>query len=469
MSALLTDLTTRRFQALDRFAAGSPYSIGGKITKSLGMIFEANLPGAKLGSICRILSFQPFRLGEQTLNAPGVDAEVIGFRDSKAVLMPFEDSRGISTDSIVLIKKYRSVFRVGHPLLGRVLDAKGEPIDGKGPIEWKDDAEGQWRSLHQAPSHPLERTVITKPLDLGVRALNGLLTAGKGQRIGIMAGSGVGKSVLLGMMARHTSADINVIALIGERGREVREFIERDLGEEGLKRSIVIVATSDQSPLLRMRGAILAATAAEYFRDEKKDVLLLMDSVTRFCMAQREIGLSLGEPPASKGYPPSVFSILPKLLERAGTGTNGGSITGLFTVLVEGDDLDEPIADAARSILDGHVVLSRKIAQRNHFPAIDVLASASRVMRSVISTEHAQWAGQIKEWMALYAQAEDLINIGAYARGSNAKIDQAIAVHDRIEALLRQGIEEQGGLDETLAQMMGVVRAAEASVQARGR
>jgi flagellum-specific ATP synthase len=304
--------------------------------------------------------------------------------------------------------------------------------------------------------------VITEPLDLGVRAINGLLTAGKGQRVGIMAGSGVGKSVLLGMMARNTNAHVNVIALIGERGREVREFIERDLGPEGLKRSVVIVSTSDKSPLLRMRGAFLATTIAEYFRDQGKDVLFLMDSVTRFCMAQREIGLSMGEPPASKGYTPSVFSTLPKLLERAGMAPRKGSITGIYTVLVEGDDMDDPVADTARSILDGHIVLSRKIAQRNHFPAIDVLQSASRVMRSVITREHVSWAAQIREWMALHAQAEDLINIGAYVKGANPKLDQAVAVIDRINAFLRQDVTERASFSEVTGIMHSIVRSAEA-------
>jgi flagellum-specific ATP synthase len=303
-------------------------------------------------------------------------------------------------------------------------------------------------------------------MELGVRAIDGLLTVGKGQRVGIMAGSGVGKSVLLGMMAKHTSGDVNVIALIGERGREVREFIERDLGPEGLERSVVIVATSDQSPLLRMRGAFLASSIAEYFRDEGKDVLLLMDSVTRFCMAQREIGLSMGEPPASKGYTPSVFSTLPKLLERAGTGVGKGSITGLFTVLVEGDDMDDPIADSVRSILDGHIVLSRKIAQRNHFPPIDVLQSASRVFRSVTDKTHQEWAGRIREWMALYAQAEDLINIGAYAKGANMKVDQAVEVADRIQAFLRQGMDEKSSFSDTQAMMHSICRAAEGVAQA---
>lgn len=432
-----------------------PVQVSGRVLKSVGMVFEASLPNAKLGSICRILP------EADSLEELGIDAEVIGFRDNRVVLMPFGDSRGIGTGSWVKLKKSSPVFRVGDALLGRVLNAQGEPIDGKGPIQWDEDETAVWKNLWDSPSHPLERAVVDQPLDLGVRALNGLLTAGKGQRVGIMAGSGVGKSVLLGMMARHTSADINVIALIGERGREVREFIERDLGEEGLKRSVVIVATSDQSPLLRTRGAIFASAIAEYFRDRTKDVLLLMDSVTRFCMAQREIGLSLGEPPATKGYPPSVFSFLPKLLERAGTGVNGGSITGLYTVLVEGDDLDDPIADSARSILDGHVVLSRKIAQKNQFPAVDVLASTSRVFRSVTTKEHQDSAAKLREWMAVYAQAEDLINIGAYSRGSNPKVDQAIAVNERINQFLRQSIDEEGSLESTQALMTAIVRVGE--------
>jgi flagellum-specific ATP synthase len=437
------------------------YRDAGKITKSVGMIYEAYLPGAGIGSICRILHSKDAR------STAGVDCEVVGFRDKKVLLMPFDETAGVNNDSLVVLVKKSSMVSAGEALLGRVIDARGEPIDHKGPIAGRGKPLVN-RPLHAKPSHPLDREMVRTPLDLGVRAINGLLTAGKGQRVGIMAGSGVGKSVLLGMMARHTAADVNVIALIGERGREVREFIERDLGPEGLKRSVVIVATSDKSPLLRMRGAYLASSIAEYFRDQGKDVLLLMDSVTRFCMAQREIGLSMGEPPASKGYTPSVFSTLPKLLERAGTGEGGGSITGLYTVLVEGDDLDDPIADSARSILDGHIVLSRKIAQKNHFPAIDVLMSASRVMRAVNKPETIQWAGAIREWMALYAQAEDLINIGAYSRGLNPKIDQAIAVHDRITAFLRQGIDERATFQDTLAAMQGICRAAESVTQTAG-
>jgi flagellum-specific ATP synthase len=341
------------------------------------------------------------------------------------------------------------------------LDGRGEPIDGKGPLSVDNETLIE-RSLYQSPTHPLEREMIEEPLDLGIRAINGLLTTGKGQRVGIMAGSGVGKSVLLGMMARHTAADVNVIALIGERGRELREFIEKDLGPEGLARSVIVVATSDKSPLLRMRAAYLAMSVAEFFRDEGKDVLMLMDSVTRFCMAQREIGLSMGEPPAQKGYTPSVFSTLPKLLERAGMAPGRGSITGLFSVLVEGDDMDDPIADAARSILDGHIVLSRKIAQKNQFPAIDVLQSASRVMRAVAGEQNLEYAGQMREWLASYAQAEDLINIGAYVKGTNPKIDQAVYVQDRINGFLKQRIDEKANYADTSAAMMAICRSAEA-------
>ena len=446
----------------DRLRRALLYHEAGKVTKSLGLLYEAHLPGASVGSLCRILSSDQTGLGGSD---DGVDAEVIGFRDKRVMLMPFEDAPGVNNDSLVVLRKKSSTVAVGDALLGRVIDGRGIPIDGKGPLSTRT----QWleeRGLYQRPSHPLEREMITEPLDLGIRAMNGLLTCGKGQRIGIMAGSGVGKSVLLGMMARHTAADINVIALIGERGREVREFIERDLGPEALKRSVVVVSTSDKSPLLRMRGAFLAMTVAEYFRDQGKDVLLLMDSVTRFSMAQREIGLAMGEPPASKGYTPSVFSTLPKLLERAGMAPKKGSITGLFSVLVEGDDMDDPIADAVRSILDGHVVLSRKIAQRNHFPAIDIMQSTSRVMRAVIDKDHQGWAGLIRELLAAYNQAEDLINIGAYVRGSNQRIDQAIFAIDRINAFLRQGIEEGATFADTKAAMHSIIRSVEAATQA---
>lgn len=440
----------------ERLSRALLYNEAGKITKSLGLVYEAHLPGAAVGSRCRIFTNGDPRSGL------GVDAEVVGFRDKRVILMTYEDAPGVNNDSLVVLKQRVSTVPVGHFLLGRVLDGQGNPIDGKGPLIGRhEEIAVEERSLYHSPTHPLERELVRQPLDLGIRAINAMLTAGKGQRLGIMAGSGVGKSVLLGMMARNTAADVNVIALIGERGREVREFIERDLGPEGLRRSVVVVSTSDKAPLLRMRGAFLATTIAEFFRDQGSDVLLLMDSVTRFAMAQREIGLSMGEPPASKGYTPSVFSLMPKLLERAGMAPGRGSITGLYSVLVEGDDLDDPVADTARAILDGHIVLSRSIAQKNHFPAIDVLQSASRVMRAVVSKEHAQWAGQVREWMALYSQAEDLINVGAYAKGSNPKIDQAVAVIDRINALLRQDVAERASFGETQAALHGVVRAGE--------
>jgi flagellum-specific ATP synthase len=453
-------ISQKRYE--ERLAQTMLYDEAGKITKTLGLIYEAYLPGASIGSICDII------LNEADPFSAPIEAEIVGFKDKRVFLMPYDEVAGINNDSIVRLKQRSSSVPVSESMLGRVMDGRGVPIDGKGPL-FTADVPSDYRTLYRKPADPLSRTMIEEPLDLGIRALNGLLTCGKGQRMGIMAGSGVGKSVLLGMMARNTKADVNVIALIGERGREVREFIERDLGPEGLKRSIVIVATSDSSALIRTRASFLAATIAEYFRDLGNDVLLMMDSVTRFCMAQREIGLSLGEPPASKGYTPSVFAMLPRLLERAGTGANGKSITGLYTVLVDGDDMDEPIADAARSILDGHVVLSRKLAQQNHFPAIDVLASASRVMPAVTSEEHLSWAGQVKEWMAIYKQAEDIINIGAYVRGSNPKIDQAIGVQERVQGFLRQKVGESADFDESLALIHGIVRSGEGMLQSQTR
>jgi flagellum-specific ATP synthase len=340
---------------------------------------------------------------------------------------------------------------VGRQLLGRILDGVGNPIDGKGPL-----ISNLQYPLTSIPPNPLSRRRISEKLSVGVRAIDGLLTMGKGQRIGIMAGSGVGKSTLLGMIARNTNADISVIALVGERGREVREFIERDLGEEGLKRSVVVVATSDQPALVRIKGAMTATAIAEYFRDQGLDVILMMDSVTRFAMAQREVGLTIGEPPATRGYTPSVFAMLPKLLERAGTGEQG-SITGIYTVLVDGDDMNEPIADAVRSILDGHVVLSRQIAAQNHYPAIDILNSVSRVMLEIAETRHYQAAQKLRSAMATYREAEDLINIGAYVSGSNPEIDRAIAVIDSIKKFLRQEVYERNSLDNTVEELIGLV------------
>jgi len=439
----------------DRLSQALLYDGAGKVTKSVGLLFEAHLPGAALGSLCKILT------SGDPHSTHGIEAEVIGFRDKRILLMPLEEVSGINNESLVVLVRKSSSTVVGKALLGRVLDGRGCPLDELGPLNLSSD-HYEDRKLYYKPTHPLKRRRIEQQLDLGVRAINGLLSCGKGQRMGIMAGSGVGKSVLLGMIARNTSADVNVIALIGERGREVREFIERDLGPEGLKKSVVVVSTSDKSPLLRMRGAFLATTIAEYFRDQGKDVLLLMDSVTRFCMAQREIGLSLGEPPASKGYTPSVFAMIPKLLERAGMAPEAGSITGLYTVLVEGDDMDDPVADSVRAILDGHIVLSRKIAQRNHFPAIDILQSTSRVMRDVVSGDHQRWSGQIKDWLSSYTQVEDLINIGAYVRGSNLHVDQAVGVIDRINSFLKQDVNDSSNLEQTLAAMHSIVLSAEA-------
>jgi flagellum-specific ATP synthase len=340
------------------------------------------------------------------------------------------------------------VLPVGPGLLGRVIDGLGNPIDGKGAIKTESEY-----PIYAAALNPLRRKRIRQPLDLGIRVINGLLTVGCGQRVGVFAGSGVGKSVLLGMIARKTKADVNVIALIGERGREVNEFIDKELGPEGLSRSVIVVATSDCLPLVRMRGAFIATAIAEYFRDQGRDVNLMMDSVTRFAMAQREIGLALGEPPTTKGYTPSVFTILPKLLERAGTSSNKGTITGLYTVLVEGDDANEPVADSVRSILDGHIVLSRDLAMQNHYPAVDVLGSISRVMVDVIDDGHKERSNQLKEVLATYRKAEDLINIGAYVSGSNPKIDYAIEMMDRINAYLRQDIDETVLFDDSIAQL----------------
>ncbi len=408
----------------------------GKVTKVIGNVIEGTLPGAALGSICEIHPLNglaPFQ------------TEVIGFKDKSILMMPLGSISGVGLGSRMVLSRSSSTTHVGSGLLGRVIDGLGRPIDGKGPIEFEKEL-----PIYKPVRNPLERPPIRKSLDLGVRAINGLLTVGRGQRVGIMAGSGVGKSVLMGMLAQYTEADVNVIALVGERGREVREFIEHDLGPEGLKRSVVIVATGDESPLIRMRAAFVATTIAEYFSELGNNVLMMMDSVTRFAMAQREIGLSAGEPPASKGYTPSVFSTLPKLLERAGN-FEKGSITGLYTVLVEGDDMDEPIADSVRSIVDGHIVLSRKLAQKGHFPAIDVLQSASRVMRNIIDDDHVMSAQAMRENLAIYREAEDLINIGAYKRGSNAKIDQAIEYHPIIEEFLRQKTTESTTMEDTVS------------------
>jgi len=411
----------------------------GKVTKVVGLVTESLGPSSHLGSVCEIYP--------QGSNRK-VKAEVLGFRDNKVLLMPLEDIRGISPGSLVVAGKQKACIGVGDKLLGRVIDGNGNPIDGNGPVSF--DCE---YPLYAEPMNPLARSRINKPLDIGIRSINGLLTVGCGQRVGIFAGSGVGKSVLLGMIARKTVADVNVIALIGERGREVNEFIQKELGEEGLKRSVLVVATSDHLPLIRLRAAFVATAIAEYFRDKGLQVNLMMDSVTRFAMAQREIGLALGEPPTTKGYTPSVFTLLPRLLERAGTSSTSGAITGLYTVLVEGDDMNEPVADAVRSILDGHIVLTRDLAIQNHYPAIDILRSISRVMGDVVSRRHKDCAGRFKSMLATYRKAEDLINIGAYVPGSNAKIDQALNMIDKITQYLQQGIEETASFEESVRQL----------------
>lgn len=413
----------------------------GKVSRVVGLTIESRGPGVNIGELCSIYTGK---------TSAGVYAEVVGFKDNMVILMPYGDMHGIGPGSLVVSEGKTLQVNVGNHLIGRVIDGLGNPLDGK-----KINGKGEAYPVTNFPPHPLKRKRITQPMPLGVKAIDGLLTVGKGQRIGIFSGSGVGKSTLLGMIAQNARADVNVIALIGERGREVREFIERDLGEDGLNRSVVVAATSDQPALIRIKGAFLATSIAEYFRDKGMHVLLMMDSLTRFAMAQREVGLAIGEPPVSRGYTPSVFSLIPKLLERAGT-SDPGSITAIYTVLVDGDDLMEPVTDTARGTLDGHIVLSRDLANRNHFPAIDILSSVSRVMPHIIDEEHGRLAGRIKEVMAVYKDAEDLINIGAYARGSNEKIDYAIKSIDNINGFLRQGINERYTFEEVL-DLMGKV------------
>lgn len=414
----------------------------GQVTQVVGLVIESSGPSVSVGELCHVYPKKP--------DAAPIPAEVVGFREGKVMLMPIGDMQGVGPGCEVLAAQMTLQVKVGDELLGRVLDGLGNPIDGKGAIASKIEY-----PLQAAPPPPLERPRISESLYVGVRAIDGLMTLGDGQRIGIMAGSGVGKSTLLSMIARNTEADISVIALVGERGREVRDFIERDLGEAGLKRAVVVVATSDQPALVRIKGAMTATAIAEYFRDTGHRVILMMDSVTRFAMAQREVGLTIGEPPATRGYTPSVFALLPKLLERAGT-SNSGSITGIYTVLVDGDDMNEPIADAVRSILDGHIVLDRNIAAQNHFPAIDVLGSVSRVMNEVVSPEHLQAAQNMRALMATYRDAEDLIHIGAYVKGSSKRIDAAIAKIDAINKFLCQDIFEVDTYESTIQKLAAI-------------
>lgn len=412
----------------------------GKVSQVVGLTIESIGPDVSLGSTCYIKSKEK-----------EVMAEVVGFKGNKILLMPLGDMSGVRPGAVVEASDSPISVNISYDLLGRVLNGVGKPMDGLDEI-----THGKDFPVTNLPPNPLERNRITTPLSLGVKAIDGLLTIGKGQRVGIFAGSGVGKSTLMGMIARNTNADINVIALIGERGREVREFIEKDLGEEGLKRSVLVVATSDQPALVRLKAAEVATSIAEYFRGEGKDVLLLMDSLTRYAMAQREIGLATGEPPVSRGYTPSVFAVMPKLLERAGNDSKG-SITGLYTVLVDGDDITEPVTDTARGILDGHIVLNRKIANKNHYPAIDVLASVSRVMSDITTPEHKKQANEIKKSMALYNESEDLINIGAYVKGSNPEIDTAVSKHTPIKDFLTQSTEEKIQFETTLDIMSSIV------------
>lgn len=401
--------------------------LGGRVRQVIGLTIESDGPPAQLGEICKI------RLS----NTKSISTEVVGFKDRKILLMPLGEMDGIAAECKVLSTGKSLLVPVSEQLKGRVLDGLGRPIDGKPPCRYDD-----FYPILNSPPDPLRRPRIKNPLPLGIKAIDVLLTVGKGQRFGIFSGSGIGKSTLMGMIARFTKAEVNVIALIGERGREVRDFIERDLQEEGLARSVVVVATSDEPPLLRLRGAFVATAIAEYFRDKGYDVMFMMDSITRFARAQREIGLSIGEPPTTRGFTPSVFAVLPKLLERSGT-SEKGTITGLYTILVDADDMNEPIADNVRAILDGHVVLSRDLAARNHYPAIDVLQSVSRVMLDIVSPEHDNAARRLKEIVATVRDAQDLLDIGAYVKGSNPRIDYALSMIDEVTEFLKQGIFEK--------------------------
>lgn len=418
------------------------YRYFGKIDKVIGMMIESIGPECKVGDLCNIYS-EGFERK--------ISAEVVGFRGNKALLMPYEEPEGIGAGALVESTDQALTINISDNLIGRVINAIGEPIDGKGPIEGS-----EWCEVQSTCANPLARPRISEVLEFGVKAIDGLLTIGKGQRMGIFSGSGVGKSTLIGMIARNVKANVNVIALVGERGREVREFLERDLGEEGLARSVLVVATSDQPPMQRMKCALVATTIAEYFKDKGNDVLLMMDSLTRFAMAQREIGLATGEPPVARGYTPSIYSALPKLLERTGNFENG-SITGIYTVLVEGDDVNEPISDTVRGIIDGHIVLSRKIAMQNHYPAIDVLGSISRLMNDIAGQEQIDAAGRIRNLMSLYAANADLINIGAYKSGSNNMLDEAIEKMEAINEFLQQKVDDKVAFEQSVERMRAVV------------
>ena len=415
----------------------APIIVKGKVTRVIGMVIEGAGISLTVGELCKVFPEE----GEPVV------CEVVGFNEGKNLLMPLGGLRGLGPGSRIESLGSKARVRLGTGFLGRVIDGMGNPIDGKGPIV----RDIEYDLYSDAPA-PLSRKRIKSPLDVGVRSINSLLTVGAGQRMGIFAGSGVGKSVLMGMMARNTSADVNVIALIGERGREVNEFLDKDL-KEGLKNSVVIVVTSDQPPLLRVRGAFLAMTISEFFRDRDNQVLLLMDSLTRFSMAQREIGLAVGEPPTTRAYPPSVFGLIPKLLERAGTSSSEGAVTAFFTILVEGDDMTDPIADTARATLDGHILLSRELAGQGHFPAIDVMNSASRCMIDIVEPGHVKAANKVRGVLGTYEKSSDLINIGAYKPGSSPKIDYAINNIDRVNDFLTQWIDDKAGFEESIEAM----------------
>jgi len=437
----------RRLRGLDFL---SLFRESGRVRQVLGPIVEGTLPGASVGSVCSIVQ----------KNRPDIDAEIVGFKDKVAIIMPLEETSGITMGARIEQRGEVPRINVGPHLLGKLLDGRGNVIphgiDVKNPLNV--DAPAELRSIKSAALAPEQRSPIRERLETGVRALDTCIPFGKGQRLAVMAASGVGKSVLMGMIARRSKAHVNVIALIGERGREVTEFIEHDLGPEGLKNTIVIAVTSDQSPVLKVRGAYLATAIAEYFRDQGLDCLLMMDSVTRFAMALREIGLASGEPPTTKGYTPSVFGHMPKLLERAGAKKGGGSITGLYTVLVEGNDMDDPIADNVRSIVDGHIVLSREMAHRNHYPAIDVLASVSRLNQVVATPREQELNGRVREVLATFRDAEDLLNIGGYRKGNNPKWDSAIDLQPKVQDFLKQALGESNKVASPTARLEEIFR-----------
>lgn len=421
-------------------------AVEGRLTRMIGLTLEAVGCQAAVGSRVRV----------STTDGQDIEAEVVGFSQDKTLLMPTGDTRGLVPGARVVPTGQRLKVPVGDSWLGRVIDGAGNPLDGKGPLYVE-----QFQPLSPVPINPLQRNVIDTPLDVGVRAINSLLTVGRGQRIGLFAGSGVGKSALLGMMTKNTEAQVTVVGLIGERGREVKEFVQDTLGPDGLSRAVVVAVPADHSPLMRMQGCMLATSVAEYFRDQGKDVLLLIDSLTRYAQAQREIGLAIGEPPATKGYPPSVFAKLPQLVERAGNGTNGGSITAFYTVLAEGDDNNDPVVDSARAILDGHIVLSRSLAESGHYPAISIEASVSRLMNTIASPEQLQMAQLFRRLYSTYLEKQDLVNVGVYERGSNAETDAAIEAWPRLLAFLRQNSQDKVTFEQSIAQMRSLFGASQ--------